>query len=341
MGTFGFPIDRSLVTEQIAVSRPLLPGSGVERLAAKHPIRVWPHEQPPSTEQLAEFVGDAEIAVTVKSDHITAEFLHACPNLRLIALMSVGYDTIDSDAVVAHNVVVSHAPGVLHHAAADLTFALILNARRLMRPALNMLHDGTWHTLELHEMLGLDVHGATLGIVGYGEIGKELARRAHGFSMTVQHYDVTHTQSTDQSTYVPLNELLATSDIVSIHVPLFPSTRHLIGAPEFALMKRTATLVNAARGPVVDQDALIAALRSGQIHSAGLDVFEVEPINDVAHPLLTLPNVFATPHIASATDAARAAMVDRAVDNVFSYLETGKATTPIVECVALNTSRSR
>lgn len=322
------------MNERIAVSRPLLPGNGIERLAEKHPLRVWDSITAPSTEQLAAFVGNAEIAITVKSDHITSEFLDACPNLRLIALMSAGYDTIDIDAVLAHNVIVSHAPGVLHHAAADLTFALILNARRMVRPALNMLHDGTWHTLELHEMLGLDICGATLGIVGFGEIGREVAARAKGFSMTVQHFDVGNSASTELSTWRPLDDLLATSDVITVHVPLYPSTRHLIGERELALMKPTATLVNASRGPVVDQAALVEALRANQIHSAGLDVFEVEPITDTSHPLLSLPNVFATPHIASATHAARAAMVDRAVDNVLAYLTDGTTITPIPECRA-------
>lgn len=327
--------------ERIAVSRPFLPGSGIARLGNAHAIRVWTHEAPPSTEELAAFVGDAEIAVTVKSDHITAEFLEACPNLRFIALMSAGYDTIDTGAVVAHDVVVSHAPGVLHHAAADLTFGLMLNARRLVRPSLAMLHSGDWHTLELHEMLGLDVYGATLGIVGFGEIGHELAARAKGFSMAVQHYDIAYQTSSEMSVFRPLDELLQTSDIVSLHVPLFLSTRHLIGARELGLMKSTATLVNASRGPVVDQEALIDALRSGQIHSAGLDVFEVEPILEIDHPLLTLPNVFATPHIASATESARAAMVNCAVDNVFSYLDSSVGLTPIPECRALDSSRSK
>jgi lactate dehydrogenase-like 2-hydroxyacid dehydrogenase len=320
------------VTAPIVVSRSHLPGSGIARLAEHQPIKVWSHEAPPSTEQLADFVGDAEVLVSVKSDHITSAFLQQCPTLKLIALMSAGYDTINTDAVVRHGLTVSHAPGVLHEAAADLTMALILNARRLVRPSLTMLHDGTWRTLELHEMLGLDVHGARLGIVGFGEIGNALARRAHGFGMSVQHYDVRQTDGGSASTLVPFDDLLRTSDIISVHVPLLPSTHHLIGAEQFAMMKPTATLVNASRGPVLDEAALIRALSGGRLHSAGLDVFEIEPINDLNHPLLQLPNVFATPHIASATQGARAAMVDLAVNNVLFWLSTGTALTPIPEC---------
>ncbi len=320
------------MTAPIVVSRSHLPGGGIARLAERQPIKVWAGEAAPSTEQLAQFVGDAEVLVSVKSDHITSAFLAQCPALRLIALMSAGYDTIDTDAVVRHGITVSHAPGVLHEAAADLTMALILNARRLMRPSLTMLHDGTWRTLELHEMLGLDVYGARLGIVGFGEIGNALARRAHGFGMTVQHYDVRQTNGGAASTLVPFDELLRTSDIISVHVPLLPSTHHLIGAAQLRMMKPTATLVNASRGPVLDEAALIRALSDGRLHSAGLDVFEIEPINDLNHPLLQLPNVFATPHIASATQGARAAMVDLAVNNVLSWLSTGTALTPIPEC---------
>lgn len=318
----------------IAVSRPYLPGEGIARLASQHAVNVWAHDVAPTTDELAAFVADAEVLVSVKSDHITAQFLEQCPNLKLIALMSAGYDTIDTDAVVRHGVVVSHAPGVLHHAAADLTMALILNARRLVRPSLTMMHNGTWRTLELHEMLGLDVHGSTLGIVGYGEIGHALAERARGFSMKVQHYDVRWQDDVGFSTSVDMDTLLRTSDIISLHVPLLPSTLHLIGATELSMMKPTATLVNASRGPVVDQAALIDALQHGRLHSAGLDVFEIEPITDVSHPLLNLPNVFATPHIASATEGARAAMVDLAVNNVLSYLTTGHPLTPIPECAS-------
>jgi lactate dehydrogenase-like 2-hydroxyacid dehydrogenase len=320
------------VTAPIVVSRSHLPGGGIARLADQQPIKVWPNDTPPTTEQLADFVGDAKVLVSVKSDHITSTFLEQCSSLRLIALMSAGYDTIDTDAVVRHGVTVSHAPGVLHEAAADLTMALILNARRLMRPSLTMLHDGTWRTLELHEMLGLDVHGAQLGIIGFGEIGSALAKRAHGFGMSVQHYDVRQTDGGSVSTLVPFDELLRTSDIISVHVPLLPSTHHLIGSAQLAMMKPTATLVNASRGPVLDEASLIRALSDGRLHSAGLDVFEIEPINDIAHPLLQFPNVFATPHIASATEGARAAMVDLAVNNVLSWLTTGIAVTPIPEC---------
>ena len=320
------------MTVRVVVSRADLPGAGIDRLSAREPVAVWPDATPPTTEELADFVGEAEILVSVKSDHITADFLDSCKGLRLIALMSAGYDTIDTAAVVARGVVVSHAPGVLNDAAADLTMALILNARRLMRPALTMLHSGGWRTLELHEMLGLDVHGTTLGIVGYGQIGRSLARRAKGFDMTVQHYDVYEHDDPAHSTWVGFEQLLQTSDVVSIHVPLMPSTYHFIGTRELAMMKPTATLVNASRGPVVDQTALIEALIQGRIHSVGLDVFEQEPIVDTANPLLNMANVFCTPHIASATEAARAAMVDLAVDNVISFLNDGTVLTPIAEC---------
>lgn len=180
----------------------------------------------------------------------------------------------------------------------------------------------------MDDYLGLDVHGATLGLVGYGQIGRAVARRAHGFGMRVLHHDP-YAPDDDLSASVDLPTLLAESDVVSLHVPLTEETRHLISARELAAMKPTATLVSTSRGGVVDEEALLHAVREGRLHSAGLDVFEREPMGPELSPLVAEPHVITLPHIGSATEAARAAMVDLAVDNILDVLDERPARTPI------------
>jgi glyoxylate reductase len=251
-----------------------------------------------------------------------------------VAIASVGYDTVDVEAANRLHIAVTHAPGVLADTTADLTMGLIISARRRLVEAEHYVREGRWTDNSLWTLLGLDIHGATLGIVGYGAIGRALAVRAAGFGMTVVAYDP-HGQGDTAVRLVSLEDLLCQSDIVSLHVPLTDETRGLIGERELRLMKRTSTLVNTSRGGIIDQAALIQALREGWIHSAGLDVQDREPNPDTSDPLLALPNLIVLPHIGSATLAARSSMIDLAVDNVLAFVEGKHVLTPVPE------SRSR
>lgn len=312
----------------VAVTRSSLPGSGLERLREHAEVRVWPDDAvPASGNQLREFAAgaDAVLGAYAKAD---GEFFAAASGLRVLALPSAGYDTVDVDAALEHGVVVTNTPDVLHETTADTAFALILLARRLLVAAADDLRAGGWTRSRLDEHLGLDVHGATLGLAGFGQIAQAVARRASGFGMTVLH-SLSRTGTNELSTAVPWEELLERSDVVSLHVPLASETKYLMSTEQFARMRPTATLVNTARGPVVDTAALLRALDEGQIHSAGLDVYEAEPIRDLADPVLHHPRVAALPHVGSATQATREKMVDLAVDNILAVLAGRDPITPV------------
>ncbi|MCA1843964.1 MAG: D-glycerate dehydrogenase, partial [Actinobacteria bacterium] len=221
-----------------------------------------------------------------------------------VANVAVGFDNIDVDAATAAGVVVCNTPGILDDTTADVAFLLILAASRRSSEAEAVLRQGRWDGFHMEDFLGRDVYGATLGLVGYGRIARAVARRAEGFDMEVIHH--TRTPTGGPGWTGDLHELLRRADIVSLHVPLHPGTRHLIGPAELAAMKPTAVLVNTARGPVVDEEALAEALEQGVIGAAGIDVFEREP---AVHPrLLAAPGTVLLPHIGSATVATRTAM---------------------------------
>jgi lactate dehydrogenase-like 2-hydroxyacid dehydrogenase len=243
--------------------------------------------------------------VAVLTERFDADvFAAARGRLRVVANVAVGYDNIDVDAATAAGVVVCNTPGILDDTTADIAFLLILAAARRSSEAEAALRAGRWTGFHMEEFLGCDVHRATLGLVGYGRIGQAVARRAQGFAMDVIHH--TRTPTGEPGWTGDLHDLLGRADIVSLHVPLSPSTRHLIGRAELAAMKRTAVLVNTARGPVVDEEALAEALEQGSISAAGLDVYEREP---AVHPrLLAAPRTVLLPHIGSATVATRTAM---------------------------------
>ncbi|HVW34704.1 MAG TPA: D-glycerate dehydrogenase [Acidimicrobiia bacterium] len=243
--------------------------------------------------------------VCLLTERIDAAVLAAgAGRLRVVANVAVGYDNIDVEAATDAGVVVTNTPGILDETTADLAFALILAAARRTSEAEAALRAGRWTGFHIDEFLGTDVYGATLGIVGYGRIGRAVARRAAGFSMEVIHH--TRTPTGERGWTGDLHDLLARSDIVSLHVPLTPDTRHLVGRAELAAMKPTAVLVNTARGLVVDEVALAEALEAGEIAAAGLDVFEAEPA--VNPRLLAAPGTVLLPHIGSASVATRTAM---------------------------------
>jgi glyoxylate reductase len=236
--------------------------------------------------------------------------------LRVVANVAVGYDNIDVEAATAAGVVVCNTPGILDDTTADVAFLLILAASRRATEAEATLRAGRWTGFHMDEFLGRDVHGATLGIVGYGRIGRAVARRAEGFGMEVIHH--TRTPTGDPGWVGDLHELLGRADIVSLHVPLSAGTRHLIGRAELAAMKPTAVLVNTARGPVVDEEALAEALEQDVIYAAGIDVYEQEP---AVHPrLLAAPRTVLLPHIGSATVETRTAMSRLASSSVRAVL---------------------
>jgi glyoxylate reductase len=275
---------------------------------------------PPGRDDLARLASGADGLLCLGLDRIDSTVIEASPLLRVVATVSVGFDNLDLAALTARRISASNTPGVLTETTADLTWALILAASRRVVEADRFVRDGHWRQQAFDLLLGQDVHRATLGIVGYGAIGRAVARRSVGFGMTVVHHDVVDAPPEDGiSRWLPLDELLRIADVVSLHVTLTPDTRHLIGERQLRLMKQTAVLVNAARGQVVDQVALTRALREGWIFAAGLDATAIEPIPP-DDPILSLPNCIVLPHIGSATQAARVRMVDIAVDNVLAGL---------------------
>jgi glyoxylate reductase len=254
----------------------------------------------------------------------------------------VGYDNIDIPAATRRGIPVGHTPGVLTETTADFAFALIMAGARRVAESDSLVRRGGWRAWGPMTMLGQDVHHATLGLVGLGRIGGEVAKRARGFSMRVLYHDAVRRSQEEERElgveYVPeLAKLLAEADFVSVHVPLLPETRHLIGAAEFALMKPTAVFVNTSRGPVVDQRALYEALKVRRIFAAALDVTEVEPIQP-DDPLLTLDNITITPHIASASFATRSRMAMLAAENLIAGL-AGKLPPHCVNPAALGKTR--
>jgi glyoxylate reductase len=288
-----------------------LPGSALDRLADAHKTDVWPERMPPSPEELRRRAAPAEGLLSMLTDPVDGRLIEACPNLRAISNYAVGVDNVDLAAATARGIPVGNTPGVLTDATADLAVALILAAARRVVEGDAVVRRGKWLTWEPDFLLGHDVHGATVGIVGYGRIGQAVARRVEGFGCRVLH--------TSRSGGTPLEELLERSDFVTLHVPLGDDTRGLIGEEALARMRPTGYLVNTARGPIVDTEALGSALQTGQIAGAALDVTDPEPL-PAGHPLLDAPNLTVVPHLGSATHATRELMADMAVDNLLAAL---------------------
>lgn len=307
---------------RVFVSRQL-PGNAVAMLeAAGHEVDVWPGELPPPADVLAARLENADALLALLTDRVDRDLLERSPRLRIVANMAVGYDNIDPAMAAEAGVWVTNTPGVLAETTADFAFALLLDVARRVTGSANSARAGEWRTWSPTGFLGDDVHGATLGIVGAGEIGRAVARRAFGFGMRVIYAGRPGSASKVDPPgmeQVGLDDLLSQAGFVSLHVPLTDSTKRMLGAREFALMKRTAILVNTARGGVIDQDALVNALRNGEIAGAALDVTDPEPL-PADHPLYGFPNVVITPHIASASVATRSRMAEMAAANVIAAL---------------------
>jgi glyoxylate reductase len=304
---------------KVFITRPI-PEAIADRVRAVCDVDMWHTSEilPPIAEKISGLDG----LMTYGHELVTAEMMDTAPNLKVIAVVGVGYDHVDSNAAKARGIAVGNTPGILSETTADMTFALLLAAARNVAPANVHVMSKKWTFYDPNIFWGYDVHHATLGIVGMGRIGYEVAKRAAGFDMRVLYNKRTRREDWEAELgikYVSLDQLLEESDFVSLHVPLTPETHHLIGAAELEKMKSTAILVNIARGPVVDSDALYEALKAGQIRGAALDVTDPEPMPD--HPLLTCDNLIIAPHLGSATVQTRTKMATMAADNLLAGIE--------------------
>ncbi len=287
-------------------------------------MEVWPDESPPSPEMLREKIAGVDGVLTNIMDRVDAGLLQAAGRLKVVSQLGVGVDNVDVAEATQRGVLVGNTPGVLAKATADIGFALLMSAARRVGESERWLRGGNWR-IQYHPMfwLGQDIHGSTLGIIGMGQIGLEMARRARGFDMRVLYYSRTRKPDVEaelSTEFVGLDRLLAESDFVSLHVPLTPETRHFIGEQELRQMKPSAILINVARGAVVDQTALYSALKDGLIRAAGIDVTDPEPI-PTGDPLLTLDNLVVTPHIGSASMDARRETCLLAARNLVAGIE--------------------
>ncbi len=298
-----------------------VPERGVALLYPECQVEVWEGELPVSRDVLLEKVRDVDGLYCLLTERIDAQLLDAASRLRVVSNMAVGYNNVDVAACTARGIPVGNTPGVLTDTTADCAFALLMAAARRIVEGTDYVRAGRWKTWGPMLLMGQDVHGATLGIVGFGRIGQAVARRAQGFGMRILYHDAYAPDVGPdlKATSVDLDTLLAESDFVSLHVPLTAETHHLISEEELHTLKPTAVLVNTARGGVVDPDALYRALRDGEIAYAALDVTEPEPI-PVDDPLLSLANCIVVPHIASASVATRSKMALIAAENLLAGL---------------------
>lgn len=300
-----------------------LPGPAMERLARETELTLNRENRPLTQAELLELVPGKDGLLSLLTEDINRRVLEAGrPTLKVVSNYAVGFNNIDVKAATELGILVCNTPGVLTETTADLAWALIMAVARRVVEGDQFMRAGRYRGWEPQLLLGSDVFGKTIGIIGLGRIGQAVARRAHGFSMRVLYYDPRRLEIDEEKilgvTYVELPELLRESDYVTIHVPLTPETHHLIGEKELRMMKPGAYLINTARGPIVDETALVRALAERRIAGAGLDVYENEPA--MAPGLAELPNVVLLPHLGSASRETRERMADMAVDNLLSAL---------------------
>jgi glyoxylate reductase len=314
----------------ILISR-LLPEAAVRLARSRAEVDAYAHDRPMPRVELLERLAGKDGLVCVISETIDEDLLAARPGLRVVSNVAVGYNNVDVAACTRRGVVVTNTPDVLTETTADFAWTLLMATARRLAEADRYTREGRFRQWEYMLLLGGDVHGKTLGVVGFGRIGRAMARRALGFGMRVLYQDAVAADAAAErelrATRTDLATLLRESDFVTLHTPLLPETRHLINAESLRTMKKTAYLINAARGPVVDEAALVRALREGWIAGAGLDVFEEEP---KVHPgLIDLSNVVLAPHIASASHETRLQMATLAVENCLAVLEGKTPPTPV------------
>jgi glyoxylate reductase len=302
----------------------IIPRLGLDLVRAAADAEVWEGDLPPPRDVLLEKVRGIDGLLSLLTDRVDAELLDAAgPQLRVVSNFAVGYDNIDVPECTRRGVAVGNTPGVLTETTADLAFALLMAVARRLPEARDHVREDRWQTWGPMLLLGKDIHGATLGLVGFGRIGREMARRAAGFGMRTLYHDVQRADPEVErelaATQVPFDALLAESDFVSLHTVLSAETRHLIDGAALARMKPGAILINTSLGPVVDQAALAEALRSGHLCGAGLDVTDPEPMR-ADDPLLELPSCLIVPHIASASERTRDRMAEKAARNLIAGL---------------------
>lgn len=301
----------------------VIPDQGLDLVREFCDATIWPEELPPPRDVILRETRDADGLLSLLTDPVDGALMDACPRLRVVSNFAVGFDNLDVPAATERGIVMGNTPGVLTETTADFAFALLMAAARRIVEGVEYVRADRWKTWGPMLLMGHDVHGATLGLIGLGRIGAEMARRAAGFSMRVLYYDVFRREDLEQGLgiqYAPLDDVLAKADFVSVHTPLTPETRHLLNAERFARMKRTAIVINTSRGPVIDTEALTEALRSGVIGGAALDVTEPEPL-PADHPLVHMPNCIIVPHIASASNVTRGQMAEIAARNLIAGLK--------------------
>ncbi len=298
-----------------------IPDDGIRILKnAGLDIEIFPYDRIPKKEEIIAGIKDADALISLLADRIDKEIIDSAPKLKVIGNYAVGYNNIDVKYAKKKGIIVTNTPGVLTDATADLTFALILAAARRVVEGDKFMRQGKFKGWAPMLMLGKDVWGATIGIIGAGRIGQAVAKRAKGFNMRILYYSHKRKEEMNglRAKFVSLEELLRESDIITLHVPLTPETRHLIDYKEFELMKEGAILINTARGEVVNEEAMLKALKSGKLFAAGLDVFYNEP--KVNPELFKLDNVVLTPHIGSATERTRRKMAEMVCSDVVRVL---------------------
>lgn len=298
-----------------------IPEEAIKRLEEVFEVEIFPENRAITHEELKEKVKDIDALICLLTDNIDHEIIEAASNLKCISVYAVGYNNIDVETATKHGIVICNTPGVLTETTADLAWALIMSCARRIVEADCFVREGKFQGWEPMLMLGNDIFGKTLGIIGMGRIGRAVAHRALGFDMKVIYYDPQVDPESLPSDYVSvdLTTLCQNSDFISIHTPLTPETRHLIGEKEFNLMKPTAILINTARGPIIDEQALISALKENKIAGAGLDVYENEPV--IPEELIKLSNVILLPHIGSASYETRTKMALLAAENAIAVIE--------------------
>ncbi len=308
-----------------------IPDQALSVLRPRGQVRLWEADETVPRDTLLQEVRDTTALLSMVTERIDDELIDHAPQLTIVANMAVGYDNVDVPALSRRGVLLTNTPGVLTETTADLSFGLILGIARRIAEADQFVRDGGWRSWGPLFFVGHDVHHATLGIIGLGRIGTQVAQRAKGFDMRVVYTNRGRNREAEERlgcVRVDLSTLLRESDFVSIHAPLSPRTRHLLSGPEFRLMKKTAFLINVARGPLVDQPALYEALRDGEIAGAALDVTDPEPIA-TDDPLLSLKNCLIVPHIGSASLDTRIRMATLAAENIAAFLAGGPPPTPV------------
>jgi glyoxylate reductase len=317
---------------KVFVSR-IIPEDGLRPILEACDATVWEDELPPPRDALLRSIDGCDGVLTLLTDKVDAEFLdRAGPNLKVVSNFAVGFDNIDVRACTERGIPAGNTPGVLTETTADLAWALLMAAARRVAEGDRYVRAGKWKTWGPMLLMGPDVHGATLGVVGFGRIGQAVARRAQGFGMRILYHDLSPASPAVEAelgaTYMPLEDLLPKADFVSLHVNLSPQTQGLLNAERLRWMKKTAILVNTSRGPVIDSMALVSALRDGVIAGAGLDVTDPEPLPG-DHPLLSLENCLVVPHIASASRATRGKMASMAAANLLAGVAGERLPTPV------------